>query len=75
VPPLPCSSLKGRLSAATVQQPQDIEALNFLDGGCRDTAFLRDNGISLVYTPFPVNNTDLVEVRPYVYLLQEVQSP
>jgi hypothetical protein len=56
-------------------QSQDIEAVTFLDGGCRDTAFLRDNGISLVYTPVPVMNADLVEVRQYVYLLKEVPAP
>jgi hypothetical protein len=56
-------------------QSQDLEALDFLDGGCRDTAFLRDNDISLVYTSVPVVNADLVEVRPYVYLLQEAQTP
>ena len=29
----------------------DIETADFLDGGCKDTAFMRSNGISIVYTP------------------------
>jgi hypothetical protein len=54
---------------------KDIEVVNFLNGGCQDTAYLRDNNISLVYTPVRVNNADLVQVRQYVYLLEEAQGP
>jgi hypothetical protein len=54
---------------------KDIEAANFLNGGCRDTSFLRNNNISLVYTPITVNNPDLVEIRPYVYLLLSTPAP
>jgi hypothetical protein len=54
---------------------KDVEVVNFLNGGCRDTAYLRSNDISLVYTPVRVNNPDLVQVRQYVYLLGEAQGP
>lgn len=49
----------------------DIEAYGFLDGGCKDTAFLRRNGISIVYTQSGVQNPDLIEVRKNVYILKE----
>ncbi len=48
----------------------DIQALDFLKNGCTDTAFLRSNNITLVYTHGPVQNPDLEEVRPGVYLLK-----
>ena len=51
---------------AVTQQAED-----FLDNGCSDTAFLRDNGISIVYTRSACNNTDLIEVRESIYLLKE----
>ena len=50
-------------------QDKDVEAVAFLEGGCRDTSFLVCNGISLVYTELPVTNPDLVEIHRYVYLL------
>lgn len=55
--------------------PTDEEAYNFLRGGCKDTGFLKDNGISVVYTRGDVNNADLVEVRRNIYLLQEAEEP
>jgi len=51
--------------------PSDMEAYEFLRGGCTDTTFLTDNDISIVYTPESCNNPDLVEVRKNVYLLKE----
>ena len=56
-------------------RPSDEKAYEFLDNGSEDTAFLKDNGISIVYTRESVNNPDLVEVRKYVYLLKEAQAP
>jgi hypothetical protein len=53
---------------------KDVEVVNFLNGGCQDTAYLRNNNISLVYTPVRVNNEDLVQVQQYVYLLKESQT-
>lgn len=49
----------------------DVQAYEFLEDGCTDTAFLREKGISIVYTQEPCGNPDLIEVRKYVYLLKE----
>ncbi len=43
----------------------------FIASGCIDTAFLMENGISIVYTRGQCSNPDLVEVRKYVYLLEK----
>jgi len=51
--------------------PSDEEAYKFLKDGCTDTAFLKDRGISIVYSRDSCNNPDLVEVRKNVYLLKE----
>jgi len=56
-------------------KPSDEEAYDFLNGGCRDTTFLRENGISIVYTQGSVDNPDLVEQEmKHVYLLKEANS-
>jgi len=52
-------------------QPGDLEAYQFLHDGCSDTAFLRENGISIVYSQGLCSNPDLVEVRQGVYILPE----
>jgi len=51
--------------------PSDVEAYDFLQSGSTDTSFLRQNGISIVYTRQSNNNPDLTEVRKHVYLLKE----
>jgi hypothetical protein len=67
---------KNVLTRITVSpQDKDIEAVDFLNNGCRDTSYLKDNGVSLVYTNVPVDNADLVEVRQYVYLLEDTPTP
>jgi hypothetical protein len=48
----------------------DLEARRFLEGGCADTAFLRENSISIVYTRQECSNPDLTEVHRWVYLLE-----
>jgi hypothetical protein len=48
----------------------DHEAYVFLSQGCGDTAFLEENGISVVYTRDDCRNPDLVKVRENVYLLK-----
>lgn len=53
---------------------RDNEAYTFLQDGCKDTTFLRENNISIVYTRGECLNSDLVEVRENVYLLKEVQK-
>lgn len=47
----------------------EMEAYDFLNGGSSDTAFLRENNISIVYTESPTSNPDLTMVRDKVYLL------
>lgn len=56
-------------------KPSDTKAYEFLRGGCSDTAFLRENGISIIYTRGAVDNPDLVEVRKNVCLLKEAREP
>lgn len=51
----------------------DMEASEFLQGGSQDTAFMKKNGISFVYTRGEVYNPDLIEVRENVYLLKEAK--
>ncbi len=50
---------------------KDEEAYTFLSDGGTDTAFLRENRISIVYSRETIRNPDLVEVRENVYLLEE----
>lgn len=52
-------------------KPIDEEASEFLGEGSSDTAFLRENGISIIYTREKVRNPDLVEVRKDIYLLNK----
>ncbi len=52
----------------------DHEAYQFLQGGCTETSYLRERGISIVYSRWSCNNPDLVEVRKNVYLLEEAAS-
>ncbi len=54
---------------------KDRKARQFLEQGCTDTDFLRENGISIVYTRKGSRNPDLVEVRRYVYLLKVRDLP
>ena len=48
----------------------DEKALEFLDKGCGDTAFLRENNISIIYTRGECQNPDLTEVSENIYLLE-----
>jgi len=48
----------------------DMEAYEFLRGGCTDTAFLRENGIAIVYSQWECQNPDLVEVAKDIYLFR-----
>jgi len=60
-----------------VERPlaSDKKAYEFLRGGCKDTAFLKNNVISIVYTRESCNNPDLVEVKKNIYLLKEAHAP
>jgi hypothetical protein len=53
-----------------------LRAYQFFEEQCRDTAFLRENGISIVYTykHLTCDNPDLVQVREGVYLLPKEET-
>lgn len=51
-------------------QAKDREADVFLANGCVDTAFMKENGISIIYNRQPCSNPDLVELRKNIYLLK-----
>ncbi|MFC1906237.1 hypothetical protein ACFLV9_00105 [Chloroflexota bacterium] len=58
----------------TSPQPIDIQTNDFIAGGCGDTSFLLENGVSVVYTrikdiEFIPTNPDLLKIRDNVYLL------
>ena len=64
---------------------KDNEAYAFLMGGSSNTAFLRENGISIIYTSvydsqqagntgYSSSNPDLVEVARNIYLLREAEK-
>ena len=59
------------------EYPTDIDekAYSFLRGGCEDTTFLRENGISIIYTRWECHNPDLKEVRKNIYLLKKPGEP
>jgi hypothetical protein len=48
--------------------PRDQQAYELLAAGATNTAFLQQNGVSVVYSRSPVANPDLIEVRRDVYL-------
>ena len=69
----------------TAPKDTDKEAREFLRGGCTDIAFLRENGISIVYTRvhdraqnrninYSSDNPELVEVAKNIYLLKESEQ-
>jgi hypothetical protein len=55
-------------------KPSDEEARRFLEAGCSDTAFLKQNGISIIYTEGECRNPDLTQVSKNIYLLREAKS-
>ncbi len=70
----PFTAITGRYVYARIHMGPDAitqRASEFLSNGCKDTSFLRQNGISLIYTRQEVDNPDLVPVHQWVYLLSE----
>ena len=59
----------------TYPTASDEEAYKFLRNGCTDTEFLKNNNISLVYTQWDCNNSNLEKVREKVYLFKEKALP
>jgi hypothetical protein len=52
----------------------DLRAYKFFERHCDDTAFLRKNNVSIVYTRLTCDNPDLVQVREDIYLLPEIET-
>jgi hypothetical protein len=50
-------------------QEADAKAGDFLHGGSSDTTFLREKGISIVYSWEEVDNDSLVQLKDYIYVL------
>jgi hypothetical protein len=51
-----------------VWRTSDEEAYRFLQSGSTNTTYLMANGVSVVYTRWPVDNPDLVEVETNIYV-------
>ena len=52
---------------------KDFKAYAFLQNGCDNSTFLKENNISIIYSRLPCRNSDLVEVRENVYLLENAE--
>jgi hypothetical protein len=52
-----------------VEEAREITA--FMMAGATDTSWLEERNIDLIYSPFPLKNPDLVEVRDKVYILRK----
>ena len=69
------AAVSGKLAYTTEVAPNFHEkgrlAMEFLNNGARDTSWLRDKGISIVYIPVMVNNNQLIKVSRNLYLLPE----
>jgi hypothetical protein len=48
-----------------------LTVLEFFEGGGRNTRWLLDRGIDIIYTRYPLDNPDLVEVREGLYILRK----
>ena len=57
-----------KIHASLTRKSREVYA--YLDSGCIDTTFLRENGISIIYYQKSCLNPDLVEVRDNIYLLE-----
>jgi hypothetical protein len=47
----------------------DVKAYDFLTSGCGDNSLLLEHGISIVYSQWDCDNTDLIKVAEGVYIL------
>jgi hypothetical protein len=50
------------------QEPVDDRIYNFINDGCPDTAFLRYNRTSFIYSRLTCGNRDLIEVSANIYI-------
>jgi hypothetical protein len=67
--------ITGKYTYSAKAYPWGVEQLNqirgFLIAGAPDTSWLEERNIDLIYSPYPLQNPDLVEVRDKVYILRE----
>lgn len=73
----PFTAITGKMVYTRIHafpKPSDEEAAEFLAASCNDTAFLKERGISLVYTVGECHNSDLAEVRKNIYLLKKADN-
>ena len=54
-----------------VPSPGTAEARKFLQDKCKDTQFLIDNRINIVYTKFGCGNSDLTKVNDNIYIFEK----
>lgn len=47
------------------------EITNFFMKGASDTEYIKERNVNILYSPIPLNNPDLVEVRHGLYILRE----
>jgi diacylglycerol kinase len=55
-----------RTTMATSELDRQVYA--YLDSGASNSTLLRENGITIVYSPVPVDNPDLIRIGPDIYL-------
>ena len=48
--------------------------MSFLMAGAGDTEYIREREVDVIYSPYPLSNHDLIEVRDGVYILREEGS-
>lgn len=53
-----------------IAQKRNREIASFFRGQCSNTSFLRQNNVSIVYSPVECNSTDLEKVAPSTYILE-----
>jgi len=53
------------------QAPADNLTYSYLNSGCPDSGFLRDNRVALVYNRQPCNSSGLLKVRDNVFIIDE----
>jgi len=50
-------------------EDRNKEIIAFFQNNCTNTTFLRENNISIIYTPIKCNNTELKKVREWIYVI------
>lgn len=71
----PFASVSGKFAYTAEVAPnfhaEGRSAMKFLQDGASDTSWLKEKGITIVYTPRAIENNELIKVHNNVYLLVE----